>query len=74
MDFVKKNKPFSIYCFNTKWINKKSSEKFKNKKRLKLTIENIDLKQAKICIFLKGLDHGFCKKIKTFLHPFFNAK
>ena len=29
-------------------------------------IENIDLKQAKICIFLKELDHGFCQKIKTF--------
>ena len=26
--FCQKIKPFSIYCFNAKWINKKSSEKF----------------------------------------------
>ena len=25
--FCQKTKPFSSYCFNAKWINKKSSEK-----------------------------------------------
>ena len=51
--FCQNIKSFSLYCFNAKWINEKSFEKFKNKKRLNLTKKNIGLKQVKICIFFK---------------------
>ena len=32
------------------------------------------LKRPKICIFPKKLDHGLCRKIKTFSNFSFNSK
>ena len=32
------------------------------------------LKRPKFCIFPKGLDHGLCRKIKTFSNFSFNSK
>ena len=34
---------------------------------------NVDIKSPQICIFQKGLVHGFCKKLR-FLHAFFCAE
>ena len=34
---------------------------------------NVDIKSPQICIFQKGLVHGFCKKLR-FLHVFFYAE
>ena len=34
---------------------------------------NVDIKNPQICIFQKGLVHGFCKKLR-FLHVFFYAE
>ena len=62
----KKNKTFSIDCFTAKWINKKSCEKFWNKKRLNSSVKNIDFKQAQNFHFAKRLVHGFCQKSRLF--------
>ena len=64
--FLLKNGDFLIPTFYAKWTKKQCFLKVPKEKKPFQTIKTSAQKTTKICIFSKGLVHGFCQKIESF--------
>ena len=64
--FLSKNGHFLILSFYAKWIKKKCFSNSRKEKKPFKTIITSAKKTTKICIFSKGLVHGFCQKMEIF--------
>ena len=72
--FCQKIETFFIFCFNINGTRKTDCRCFRTKRSLFRLWKKTILKRPKICIFPKELDHGLCRKIKTFSNFSFNSK
>ena len=69
MDFVKNLRLFPYFILMQNRAIKKMSFNVLKQKEAEFKIG-----QLKNCIFSRGLDHGFCRKIKTFSKFSFDLK
>ena len=72
--FLSKNGDFLIFSFYAKQVKKKCFGKVPKEKKFFQTTKPSAEKTTKICMFSKGLVHGFCQKTGDFLIFSFYAK
>ena len=72
--FLSKNSDFLMFSFYAKWMKEKCFLKARKEKKLFYHKKTSPQVTTKICIFLKGLAHGFLSKNRDFLIPTFYAK